>query len=56
MDTLYLAILDFFNSFLPNDVQIQYATFNQALAYFLTILILWAVIFRPLLKLFKVIR
>lgn len=56
MDTLYQSLLNFLNSFLPTAQQSTFGDINELMAYLLTMLLLWMILVRPLLKAFKVIK
>lgn len=56
MDLLYQAILDLLNDILPIDYTGSLLDFNEVLAYFLVITLLWVFLLRPLLKLLKVVK
>ena len=56
MDLLFTSILDLLNGLIPSALTAEFQGLNEILTYFITIMLIWAVIFRPLLKLFRVIR
>ncbi|MEM0174092.1 MAG: hypothetical protein QXI16_06280 [Sulfolobaceae archaeon] len=55
MTTLYNAIIDFLELLFPQTAPNDLLTLNQVLAYFITIYLVWVVLARPLLKLFRLI-
>ena len=56
MDFIFTTLSDLLDGLLPTAVLADFQGLNDLLAYVLTILIVWAVIFRPMLKLFKVVK
>ena len=56
MKTVYEVILEFLNWIFPNDLSIELLKLNELLAYILSLLLIWAILIRPLLKVFRVIK
>lgn len=56
MTTIYEVILQFLNWIFPNDLSVDLLRLNELLAYVLSLLLVWGIIIRPLLKLFRVIK
>jgi hypothetical protein len=53
MDTLYNAILSLLNSLLPISYTGSLLDFNEVLAYFIVIVLLWKIFVKPLLSLIE---
>lgn len=56
MHTIYDVILQFLNWIFPNDLAIDLLKLNELLAYVLSLLLVWSILIRPLLKLFRVVK
>ena len=56
MDTIFTTLSDLLDGLLPTAVLADFQGLNDLLAYMLTILLVWAILIRPVLKLFKVVK
>lgn len=56
MTTLYDAIMTFLELLFPQTAPNDLLTLNEILAYFITVYLVWVVLARPLLKLFRLER
>jgi len=52
------TINDLLNSLIPSgsDLALELATLNELLAYFITIMVIWGFLIRPVLKIFKLVK
>jgi len=52
------TINDLLNSLIPSgsDLALELASLNEILAYFITILVIWGFLIRPVLKMFKLVK
>lgn len=52
------TITDLLNSLIPSTsgLTLELATLNELLAYFITVLIIWSFLIRPVLKMFKLVK
>lgn len=55
MDILFQTITDLLNSLIPSGSALatEFATFNEFLAYVITLSIIWTFLLKPLLKLLR---
>jgi len=56
MDFIYTTISDLLDGLLPTAILADFQGLNDLLAYVITIGIIWVFLFRPLLKMFKVVK
>lgn len=56
MNTIYEVILHFINWIFPNDLSIELLQLNELLAYILSLMLVWSLLIKPILKVFKVIK
>jgi len=58
MDIFMETINDLLNSLIPSgsDLALELATLNELLAYFITIMVIWGFLIRPVLKIFKLVK
>jgi hypothetical protein len=52
------TINDLLNSLIPSgsDLALELASLNEILAYFITVLVIWGFLIRPVLKMFKLVK
>lgn len=52
------TITDLLNSLIPSTsgLTLELATLNELLAYFITVLVMWGFLIRPVLKMFKLVK
>jgi len=52
------TITDLLNSLIPSTsgLTLELATLNELLAYFITVLVIWSFLIRPVLKMFKLVK
>lgn len=52
------TINDLLNSLIPNGsgLALELATLNEILSYFITVLVIWGFLIRPVLKMFKLVK
>ena len=52
------TITDLLNSLIPSTsgLTLELATLNELLAYFITVLVIWGFLIRPVLKMFKLVK
>jgi hypothetical protein len=52
------TINELLNSLIPSgsNLALELATLNEILAYFITVLVIWGFLIRPVLKMFKLVK
>jgi hypothetical protein len=52
------TINDLLNSLIPSgsNLALELASLNEILAYFITVLVIWGFLVRPVLKMFKLVK
>lgn len=52
------TITDLLNSLIPStsNLTLELASLNELLAYFITVLVIWGFLIRPVLKMFKLVK
>jgi hypothetical protein len=52
------TINDLLNSLIPSgsNLALELASLNEILAYFITVLVIWGFLIRPVLKMFKLVK
>jgi hypothetical protein len=52
------TITELLNSLIPSTSQLtlELASLNELLAYFITVLVMWGFLIRPVLKMFKLVK
>jgi hypothetical protein len=52
------TITDLLNSLIPSTsaLTLELASLNELLAYFITVLVIWGFLIRPVLKMFKLVK